>query len=63
MNTQPFEPIGFHYLLELFGCNESKLDDQAYVLESLNEAARITGTLVTTKLSNLLIAVAISDSF
>lgn len=38
-HSSPYQPAGWHYLLELFGCSHSKTDDHSFVLNSLQKAA------------------------
>lgn len=46
MSSLQYQPNGWHYLVELFDCQAERMDDLAFVLDCLQEAARRGGTHV-----------------
>ncbi len=40
------DPLGQHYIIELYECNHSVLDDLKSVRDTLMEAARIAGATI-----------------
>tara|TARA_B100000214_G_scaffold353066_1_gene308781 strand:+ start:734 stop:1201 length:468 start_codon:yes stop_codon:yes gene_type:complete len=42
-NSNPTELIGKHYILELYGCEEGKLNDENYIKSILKLAASFSG--------------------